>query len=539
MKLWQKISLVVFLFTIIITEIILTFITPRIEKEIISLHGEKLKAIAATAAAYIDGDSYTKMDFSSEGISKTPEFIKFRKQLEAVKRNLNLKEELYTVNLTDSDKAIFGIMTNKIPFAGDTLHITSREAMNAYNKVHETIGCSYTGLYMDQYGSWVSGMAPIVDSRNNVVGIVQADHEADTVYAKIDDIKNFILLVQLGSIPFLLLISIFVSKITTNPIAKVIDRIDKISKGDYRRQKKLKATKEVNNLIEATDKLRRTILEQQEKIFASIKELQEKNAELEEAKNIAESSDRLKSEFLAMISHEVRTPLNVILNYLSLIEMDLPEDDDTDAKMFFDSVRSSSDRLVRTIELIITTAQLQTGTYDFTEERVDLRELLIQLQGNSQKYLEGKNVNLIYNIPDTPAIIKGNEFLLYKMFENLIENAVIFTADGDVTISLSKDDTEKIRVSVEDTGQGISEEFQREMFDIFKQEDAGYSRKHDGNGLGLALVKNACEIHSAELSWKSEVGKGTKFTVMFEQTEQMSDNKNHNSPEEVFEGITA
>jgi len=109
MKLWQKIAIVVFLFTLLITEIILSFVTPRIEDEIIVLHGEKLKAIAATAATYINGDEYKKLNFSSPNITASNEFQQLRKKLKNVKHNLNLREELYTVSLLDSNLAIFGV----------------------------------------------------------------------------------------------------------------------------------------------------------------------------------------------------------------------------------------------------------------------------------------------------------------------------------------------------------------------------------------------------------------------------------------------
>lgn len=514
MKLWHKISIVVFLFTLAITEIILSFVTPKIEREIISLHGEKLKAIAATASAYIDGDVYMSMNFTEKSIVDSDEFKNFRERLERVKQNLNLKEELYTVALKDSNKAIFGVMTNDIPFAGDTLHIKSPEAIKAYNRVRRTVDCSYTQLYMDQYGSWISGMAPITNSKNEVVGIVQADHEAETVYAKIDEMKNFILYVQLAAIPFLLFVSIFVSKLTTKPITEVIANIERISKGDYREGKKVGSVKEVRKLAEATDNLCLTILEQQKKIFSTIEELKKKNTELNEAKVKAEDSDRLKSEFLAMISHEVRTPLNVILNYLSLIEMDLPEDDETDARKFFSSVRSSANRLIRTIELIITTAQLQTGTYDYKEEDVDLIHLAIQLREYAEQCLKNKNVELIYNIDVESAIVKGNEILVLKTFENLMDNAITYTEEGFIKISLSGTEGGVLFV-IEDTGKGMSEEFQRRMFNIFEQGDSGYSRKYDGNGLGLALVKLACDLQGIKIGWKSEVNAGTTFSLKF------------------------
>ncbi|RMD48428.1 MAG: sensor histidine kinase [Ignavibacteria bacterium] len=515
MRLWQKISLFTFLFTLIITEIILYLILPRVEKEIVSLHGEKLKAIAATAAANIEGDEYEKLNFKKQSIVESGAFKKYRKKLLDVKRNLNLSEDLYTVNLIDTSKAIFGVMTNKSLFAGDTLHIKAKEALDAYKRVKQTIDCSFTNLYMDQYGSWISGMAPILNSQNKVVGIVQADYRAESVYAKIDQLKRYIYYVQLISIPFILLLSGIISKFTTRPIAKVIDRVDKLSNGDYSKPEKISSGKDVKKLDSAVNRLRETIIEQQEKIFHSINELKIKNMELEKAKERAEASDRLKSEFLAMISHEVRTPLNVILGYLSMIESEIDISNNDEIKGFFKTIHKSADRLIRTIELIIITSQLQTGTYDFIEEDVDLEDILSQIKIKFNDEAKCKGNELHVEINTTKTRIKGNEILINKLIENLVENAIIFTEDGKIEIELKETTGSFPELCIRDTGIGISEEFQKKMFEPFEQENSGYSRKYDGNGLGLTLVKQVCNYHQFYLDWNSEKNKGTEFKILF------------------------
>jgi signal transduction histidine kinase len=216
-----------------------------------------------------------------------------------------------------------------------------------------------------------------------------------------------------------------------------------------------------------------------------------------------------------MISHEVRTPLNVILGYLSMIESEIDFSNNAEIKGFFKTIHKSADRLIRTIELIIITSQLQTGTYDFIEEDVDLEDILSQIKIKFNDEAKCKGNELHVEINTTKTRIKGNEILINKLIENLVENAIIFTEDGKIEIELKETTGSFPELCIRDTGIGISEEFQKKMFEPFEQGNSGYSRKYDGNGLGLTLVKQVCNYHQFYLDWNSEKNKGTEFKILF------------------------
>jgi signal transduction histidine kinase len=120
---------------------------------------------------------------------------------------------------------------------------------------------------------------------------------------------------------------------------------------------------------------------------------------------------------------------------------------------------------------------------------------------------------LINNFSDTN--IYGDYYSISQMFINLIDNAVRFTKKGGINVMIEKDAFDRLQVSVNDTGIGISQEFMNKMFEPFTQEDQSYSRKYEGNGLGLSLVKKYCELNGATIKAESEKGKGSKFIVTF------------------------
>ena len=128
---------------------------------------------------------------------------------------------------------------------------------------------------------------------------------------------------------------------------------------------------------------------------------------------------------------------------------------------------------------------------------------------------------LLFNLWDTlynknkNNSIKCDEYSIHQIFSNLIDNAVKYTASGSVIIELRKDKDNKIEVEVKDTGIGISEDYLQNLFLPFSQEEQGYTRKFDGNGLGLALVKKYCELNNIGISVSSKKGTGTSFTLIF------------------------
>jgi len=113
------------------------------------------------------------------------------------------------------------------------------------------------------------------------------------------------------------------------------------------------------------------------------------------------------------------------------------------------------------------------------------------------------------------GIVSGDKYSLHQIFTNLIDNSIKFTNRGKITVNTSRDIRDRVVVNITDTGIGISEDFLPYLFDIFSQEDQGYSRRYEGNGLGLSLVKKFCELNKAKIRFNTQKGIGTSFSIIF------------------------
>lgn len=233
------------------------------------------------------------------------------------------------------------------------------------------------------------------------------------------------------------------------------------------------------------------------------------------AKEHAEQADRLKSVFLAQISHEIRTPLNVILSYTTLLRDSISDKLTEEMKSVFFGIGNAGKRLIRTIDLILNMSAIQTGTHDLSIREFSLDQTLSKLVMEFNSLLKDKNIKLKFENRLDEALVIADEYTVDQIFQNLIDNAIKYTLKGNVEIIIYRDELEKVCVDVKDDGIGISEEFLSNLFQPFTQEEMGYTRKYEGNGLGLALVKNYIDMNNAEISVKSTKGKGSIFTVKF------------------------
>ena len=235
--------------------------------------------------------------------------------------------------------------------------------------------------------------------------------------------------------------------------------------------------------------------------------------ELREAQIKAEAADKMKSEFLAQMSHEIRSPLNAVLSFTNIIKEKTAEIKSEELEISFSAIDSASKRIIRTIDLILNMTDLQIGTYSTSTRKINLAELLKHLIKDYENVANSKKLELIFDSTLDTAEIETDDYAINQIFVNLIDNAIKYTHKGFVKIRLHSQENEKYTVEVEDSGIGISEEYLPDLFTAFTQEDHGYSRKFEGNGLGLALVKRYCEIIGANIRVKSKKDVGTTFTV--------------------------
>ncbi|OGU54759.1 MAG: hypothetical protein A2V66_08290 [Ignavibacteria bacterium RBG_13_36_8] len=247
-----------------------------------------------------------------------------------------------------------------------------------------------------------------------------------------------------------------------------------------------------------------------------------RNAQLYEdlsiAKENAERSDKLKTEFLAQMSHEIRTPLNTVLNSAGIIKEEIEDKNNDGLEEYFDIIECSGKRLIRTVDLILNMSEIQTGTIKVEPIALDIyNDVMHDLYEQYKIAAEEKGLKLHIKKNVVVCKIKADEYCVNQIFANLIDNAIKYTHEGEIKISIEQVN-DSTYVSVSDTGIGISKEYLHNLFNPFSQEDQGYSRRFEGNGLGLALVKKYCDLNNAQIEVESEKGKGSTFKVIFNNT---------------------
>jgi PAS domain S-box-containing protein len=247
-----------------------------------------------------------------------------------------------------------------------------------------------------------------------------------------------------------------------------------------------------------------------------ISEIKRVQGELELALEQAKESDRLKSAFLAQMSHEIRTPLNVILPSIPILADEIGEKD-KEMVSILHAVDNAGKRLYRTIDMILSMSAVQSGNYKAKFEKINLAEDLKNLTLEFTTICKEKGLEIFFNNKCNGSDISGDRYTIGQVFQNLIGNAVKYTQKGQITVSIEDFEESKIIVKVTDTGIGMSEKYLKNLFTPFSQEDAGQTRKYEGNGLGLALVREYVTLNKGIISVKSEKNKGSEFSVVFEK----------------------
>ncbi|MFZ4563875.1 MAG: ATP-binding protein [Bacteroidales bacterium] len=250
----------------------------------------------------------------------------------------------------------------------------------------------------------------------------------------------------------------------------------------------------------------------EEKVQERTEELQKSNNELVMARDKAQASDRLKTAFMHNISHEVRTPLNGILGFSSLIAN--PEIDANSKQTYLTLLKNSSERLVNTITDYIDISLIASENMEVSQKSVLLNEELSTFVSKYHTMCLQKAIsfNCIINKDYDGFSFQTDPELFRKIMVHLLDNAVKFTTEGSVTLSYSITDN-KLEIQVNDTGAGISEEAQERIFESFIQEEVADTRGHEGSGLGLSVVNGLLTLMGGSIRLESVKGEGSSFTV--------------------------
>ncbi len=250
-------------------------------------------------------------------------------------------------------------------------------------------------------------------------------------------------------------------------------------------------------------------------ICRDISKARRREQELTVARDAALEASRLKSAFLANITHEIHTPLNILLGYADLMAERLEESGDPRAGEYVAPVRRAGKRLLDTVGSILELSKIEAGSFSIDPRPILLGEFIERLVAEFRILAAQKGLAVSAQIDAPDAMVRFDEACLSNLLTNLLQNAIKFTERGEIALRLWTDERATPMLEVRDTGVGIDPAYLPHIFDAFTQENPGLTRRFQGVGLGLSLVRKYVELHGAEIAVTSEKNHGSSFVIRF------------------------
>jgi PAS domain S-box-containing protein len=241
---------------------------------------------------------------------------------------------------------------------------------------------------------------------------------------------------------------------------------------------------------------------------------------LQATKSAANAANAAKSEFLANMSHEIRTPMTAIIGYADLLEeMAQDQFDPQVGREYAETIRRNGQHLITIINDILDISKIEAGKIDIELISVDAEQMLFEVDSLMRVRSKAKAVNLeIIRETPLPRTIQTDPTRLRQILVNLIGNAIKFTEIGGVTVRVGLDTTvaekPKLRIDVQDTGIGMTQEQIDKLFQAFVQADSSMTRRFGGSGLGLRISHELCQLLGGSISVSSSPGEGSTFTII-------------------------
>ena len=249
-------------------------------------------------------------------------------------------------------------------------------------------------------------------------------------------------------------------------------------------------------------------------------ELDQAHYDLKVARNLAKSASGTRTEFLANVNHELRTPMNMIMG---LTDLALKTDLNDEQREYLNLIASSSDALLRLVEDILDVSRIEQGMIDLRPSVFRLRTNVADIVAQLMMRAENKGLELTHAVDHRiPDLLVGDWHRIRQIIVNLVENAIKFTEEGGISLAVDTSRTQAedlvLQFSVSDTGIGIPKDKQALVFDVFGQVEHSISRRHSGLGLGLAISSRLAGLLGGTLWVESEPGRGSTFRFTAEVT---------------------
>lgn len=314
---------------------------------------------------------------------------------------------------------------------------------------------------------------------------LQAAQFKDEIYEPIKTIRWIIYYGMFISIGLVVIVSIWIARYVTKPITQIKDAAQDIADGDVDREIDIRRSDEFGTLATSLNQMASKL-----------------RADTEQIKQFAKK----QRQFFADITHEIRNPLHTISGALDMLELEeLPKEK---KKKYIGTAKKQTERISHLFKDLKTLQRYDSDEYFVELQEFDLADVARHMRDWYGEKAARKNVT--FNIDQHSCMVVGDPGKIEQVLDNLVSNAIKYTNEGMVELRYQSDG-EKVKVSVEDSGIGISEEHLNRLFDRFYRTDKARSRDKGGTGLGLAVVKSILSAHGSEIEVDSEVGKGTRF----------------------------
>jgi signal transduction histidine kinase len=356
------------------------------------------------------------------------------------------------------------------------------------------------------------------------------------------DIRRSVLWTVLSLCGGLALLSVFtlsgLQLLVIRPLGRLTRETDVITQtGSLDRRIDIASHDELGDLAESFNEMVRSLGQSQNSLREAKKDLTDYRDHLEElvkqrtqevestlrelgvAKERAEAADRLKSAFLATMSHELRTPLNSIIGFTGIILQGLAGPLHPEQRKQLEMVRESARHLLALIGDVLDISKIEAGQLEVRNDPFELQASVAKVTGIVRPLAEKKGLTLQVELPSESCVVVSDARRVEQVLLNLLNNAVKFTERGGVTLMAEvgpdgrHSSPSALRVSIADTGVGIKPEDLGQLFQPFRQIDAGLSRQHEGTGLGLAICRRLADLLGGEVHAASEWGRGSIFTL--------------------------
>lgn len=334
------------------------------------------------------------------------------------------------------------------------------------------------------------------------------------------------LLLIFGCLSLTVLLALRMSRTINDPLSRIKHAVTQLKEGNLEQRLPAMGSHELDELAAGINRMAETLQNVHEELQHSIDQATEdvrqnletieiQNIELDMARKEALEASRIKSEFLANMSHEIRTPLNGILGFTHLLQRSEMTPRQLD---YLNTIEKSADNLLGIINEILDFSKIEAGKLVLDSIPFNLRDLIqdtltILAPAAHAKQLE--LLSLVYR--DTPLSLIGDPLRLKQILTNLVSNAIKFTREGTIVVRAmiedEQEDSVQLRISVQDTGIGLSPQDVRTLFQAFSQADNSLSRQPGGTGLGLVISKRLIEQMGGEIGVDSTPGEGSQFWI--------------------------